>query len=393
MLTTEQIATLKKSPVYNFSLSSKELFHSNFIYWLLNDIANQNNNEECKLFWRLLCEKSLLPKELYDFEIQADIHRERNNTDLQFSILNSEGTRKRIIVENKVKSIPYIEQLEDYALISTDNDLLILLTLHDPKSLKNPIGQIELNNKKIWHVITYETFRDILVSFIKTDINASDTYRNKIVADYILLISTLIEIDKNAGIEKSEPFNWHSNEFYYQLKDLRIADFYIKKKCTLLVEEIEKALKNDEDFAGLLTTKFNWEKSEPQIWVSAGFTNGSGIIDIKYKFIQNLSIGIQIQGNQFRLDVEEGGKELGLNKSKKLAEKLNENSDWFDFTIVENSGIVYPKNNGLNKYGQIFWYRYVNIPEQTSLGKIMECILIYLKKYNNQIEYLKSETI
>ena len=37
---TDPIEILKTSPMFNLSLSSKELFHSNFLYWLstLNNI-------------------------------------------------------------------------------------------------------------------------------------------------------------------------------------------------------------------------------------------------------------------------------------------------------------------------------------------------------------------
>ena len=45
---------LKKSPIFNFSLGSKELFHSNFIAWL----ANKYPQETGKLFSRFLKDKS-----------------------------------------------------------------------------------------------------------------------------------------------------------------------------------------------------------------------------------------------------------------------------------------------------------------------------------------------
>lgn len=387
MFTQEKILTLKKSPIYNFSLSSKELFHSNFLYWLLNDIVtNENRDQESKLFWQLLCDKLRLPKDLLDFQIglQNEILRERNNTDLRFTILKSPEINRRVILENKVKSIPYFSQLKEYSEKSVEGDILILLTLHDPISMKNQKGEIEMPNGMIWHVLTYRDLQLIFESFIKNEI-ISNTYRNNIIQDYILLIDALIIIDQKASISVEENFDWHQNAFYVQLKDLRVADFYIKKKCTILVDVLKDHIGNDDLLKDMLTENINWNLTNPQIQVSAGFTNGSGLIDVKFKFTKNMSVGIQIQGNQFRLVVEEEIK----NRSMEFAEKLNSTTmQWFDFSRIEYSGKIYPKNEGLNSYSGLFWYKYVNIPNGTSINKLIKYILDYLTSY-----YLKSDLL
>jgi hypothetical protein len=45
MLTRDQIQELKSSPIFNLSLSSRELFHSNFVFWVAS-IEQQSFREE-----------------------------------------------------------------------------------------------------------------------------------------------------------------------------------------------------------------------------------------------------------------------------------------------------------------------------------------------------------
>ena len=87
----EAIKNLQNSALFNLSLTSKELFHSNFLFWLANKykleigtiFANKFNlNVKNKIL-------SETPK------------REQENIDLLLEYDNA-----IIIIENKVKSIP-----------------------------------------------------------------------------------------------------------------------------------------------------------------------------------------------------------------------------------------------------------------------------------------------
>ena len=98
------INKLKESPLFNLSLGSKELFHSNFLYWL----GNKYPNEFGKIF------KKFLKIETDDNEAK-DFQREKSNIDLSFKYKDGQ----QILIENKVKSIPYIEQLQNHKLLTT----------------------------------------------------------------------------------------------------------------------------------------------------------------------------------------------------------------------------------------------------------------------------------
>jgi hypothetical protein len=96
----ETIEKLKKSPLFNLSLSSKELFHSNFLYW----IGHNYPSEFGGLFSKYLNEQ---PED----SCIKEIFRERENIDLSFSYSNGQ----EVLIENKVKSVPYIGQLVKYS--------------------------------------------------------------------------------------------------------------------------------------------------------------------------------------------------------------------------------------------------------------------------------------
>ena len=77
---------LKKSPIFNLSLGSKELFHSNFIDWL----AKNYPQESAKIFARFIKNQS------GDISI-VKTYRELDHTDVHFFFTNinniPEGTR------------------------------------------------------------------------------------------------------------------------------------------------------------------------------------------------------------------------------------------------------------------------------------------------------------
>ena len=148
---------LEKSPIFNFSLGSKELFHSNFIAWL----ANKYPQKTGKLFSRFLKDKS------GDISITR-AERESKNRDLHFFFTNGQ----ELIIENKVKSIPSLRQLESYSKGSSKNQNFLLLTL--TQSL------ITLNTK--WSILTYAELADLMVNFYSA---VNDVYYKQIIQDYI----------------------------------------------------------------------------------------------------------------------------------------------------------------------------------------------------------------
>jgi hypothetical protein len=119
---------LRTSPMFKLSLSSKELFHSNFLEWLSN--VSQD------AFKDLILDMAGIKKVDYKWPDIWRVKREYNNFDLcvvaydQDQYKNNEDERIdddddfRIlfVIENKVKSIPYKEQLERYTQEAEDKN-------------------------------------------------------------------------------------------------------------------------------------------------------------------------------------------------------------------------------------------------------------------------------
>ena len=112
-------AYLKTSAMFKLSLSSKELFHSNFLEWLSNvdqeafkglilDMAGIEEDYEWPNVWRGKREYNNfdLCVVAYNQDQYKNKEDERIDDDDDFRIL--------FVIENKVKSIPYKEQLERY---------------------------------------------------------------------------------------------------------------------------------------------------------------------------------------------------------------------------------------------------------------------------------------
>ena len=111
---------LKKSPMFKLSLSSKELFHSNFLEWL--------SNVDQDAFKKLILKMAGIAEKSYRWPDVWRVKREYNNFDLcivAYDQYNKKNEDERIdddddfrilfVIENKVKSIPYKEQLERYS--------------------------------------------------------------------------------------------------------------------------------------------------------------------------------------------------------------------------------------------------------------------------------------
>ena len=161
---------LNANPMFHMSLASKELFHSNFLYWLwkldaskfltLLDKLSGDKLSECKDYF---C----------DMIDTIEVKREYQHFDL--CVLKKGTNEVLLVIENKVKSIPYVEQLNEYTGKLDENCKKVLLTLMqdfpDRKNVRN-------DN---WNIIDY----NLLATRIK-ECFSSITGAEKIFIDHYL---------------------------------------------------------------------------------------------------------------------------------------------------------------------------------------------------------------
>ena len=132
---------LQKSPLFHLSLTNKELFHSNFLSWF----GNTYKFEFKKLIEELLGQGSW-PADVLDYKIDREF--------MHFDICVKDSyNNPRIVIENKVKSVPTQGQLDRYRNdVGSNNNscLFILLTM------------TKLSSAEGWNNITYKDISEKL---------------------------------------------------------------------------------------------------------------------------------------------------------------------------------------------------------------------------------------
>lgn len=255
---------LKKSPLYNLSMSSLENFHTNFLVWLGNKHPEQT--------WTLLTGEQETPPNI-KFEAQKNCGK---NCKFDLCVKEKEKDNIILVLENKIKSYPTEEQLEKYnEVIENQNCKKILLTLF-PFEIKNQ------DQCKGWIVITHSKLAEDWKNFF----NLRDViYPEALVIDYFNMIEKIDEIVK---IVKEEE---HLEEYdIYEIAD-KLEDFhdvYVKYRTFNLMNFIKEYVKEKR-----IDTK--------NIKFSTDFSNSNeGVINIEKQYNEKIILSIQIQGQEYR---------------------------------------------------------------------------------------------
>lgn len=229
-----------------------------------------------------------------------------------------------------------------------------------------------------WQYISYETLKKKL-QLILDKLMVKDEYHSSIITDYCNFIQGLIEIKEYCKIEGDDKFDFYSKEnngIYKELESIRLHDFYLKKKYEFLAFETYKRLRDRVVKHKLVSfgTPLDWESDAPIIYLSHGMTNTQGLMDLKYLISERVALGIQIQGDQYRMVVEDRN-EVTANSTKEI---LHEKGLWFDFTRNFGSSIkVYPviRNKEFNKFGKVFFYKSVKLDKSLTIEEVVNLIL------------------
>ena len=404
-----KLEDLKKSPMFNLSLSSKELFHSNFLAWVMEAYPKKMAS----------CFSELFNIDASDPQCIQNVQREKSNIDLSFTIGDT-----LCLIENKVKSIAYKDQLDKYSqyiisdFIKNDNQGItkikhILLSplipgffnLNDKyepsksdivKHLKKEQRKKRENKIKdiIWHYVSYEEMLKSLADF-----KLKQIYNEEIINDYVVFMTLLLELilgKKDVDIIKLYKKDSAENKFLEKTQDLRLHDFYQKVVFSSFAELVEKELNNNGEKCEFGVKVSGKDPQIEGIYMNWGFTNSTGFLDVKY-ISKKFHIVIQIQGNQYRKMIV--GKD-----NKGVIEAAGKYSDLFKFDtgiavypekvnrfFEENDSMDDKKFNRYNTTKYLAMYKYVytsdlkevDIDSNLSLAKKISLDLI------NMIEVVK----
>ena len=380
---------LNNSSMFYMSLGSKELFHSNFLQWLsVTDwkffirIMHTLSGQSVAFWWENF-DTSIIEvrREYRNFDLSIWIHDNPNETEEK-----EERWIPVLILENKMKSLPYREQLEEYVhkafdywrkgrtnvnikkeideakrneVLNTNHGItLIVLSLLKPSNtsdLELPINEIIQYGRKNPQKISIEfswvckTYND-LFNAIKNGVynpKGDPIFFNKILNDYLTFIDNLYKIAnedwqidgtdfyKERLCPRDLPDDNDEKKKIIQLDGLRIADIREKICYDQLLNLLIKKMK-DKGFTNVQRLKS--EDISPKKGIRDEFrcrTNyfhNVGLFEAIYLIkerdakIDNdepFFITIQIQGNNYTHGIS------GKNIVRKV-DKVNKIGDFFN---------------------------------------------------------------
>lgn len=337
---SDNIAKLNRNFLFQMSLASKELFHSNFLAWLL-----ELDNRIAELFLKAI--GISIDKGLKDIEPQ----REKHNLDLHLMVTWKDESRESIVIENKMKSTPSKNQLEKYEA-TFNKHLKTFANNERPKTFILSMESYNFEGENKWISITYNDhilkfLNCILASSKEGEIQPYTTNKldnrfdfNIIIQAYIELIEGLYGVIADFFAKDSIEDKMHerigkSRYSYYanlnDLRNIRIHDMVLK----ILHANICIILKD------------KWEKKNPESKLTlsyhSDFTNSTGLSSIELIIEEKFAIGIQLQENHLKYFVE-CKMESGINQNTEWAQNLYKEQIWFyDFETDEKKPL---KGNG-----------------------------------------------
>lgn len=284
----DNISFLKQSPVFSMSLGSKELFHSNFWAWIIEQ-------EEGRPFINVFFPDF----KLSDFK---EVKREDGNRDLVIR----DVAGNEYVIENKIKSYPSLKQIEDYRCFKG-----VLTGIKEPP--------FELPKK--WEFKSYKTIGEKLQSIARC---FPEGFNRKIIEEYSKVVLAIDEIINESLNERKEYLSFETSKTS-DLQSIRMLDVYKKAKADDFAVRCEDLIKDIKP----LIEKTGWD-----CWISRSFHNGKATIsfDIQKGSEKDYKgmIGVQIEDNQFRLF-------LGVSKEKGMhAKEIFDQGikmGWFDSTF------------------------------------------------------------
>lgn len=372
-----ELEGLHQNPMFRISLGSKELFHSNFLafLWDCDEQAFLNMINDLLPEGKKINVTELLGKD------ELTIYREKENLDL--CICHTENNKDciDIIIENKVKSIPYIEQLDEYRQTAAKPQYknstavtYILLTLATEFPNKEAIA-------KGWNIITYDQLVKALKQYYHK--NNIEPRLQQYVADYTDFI------DKLSALQIVDKFNdepFHNPDIIAAYHKKKLSDLYLKQRGSyficMLLNKITKAEENNR--LGKIEVKWG-AKSQASgknvvdnsknaiIYLASGMNRGKSTITIHiYPKDSTSSYALQIEGNQYRHMFIQSG--LIAKRSTKVEQHLNNMPFFAQDQLPKLLQEDWQGRGDFNQYQPDCLYKYVTF-EKTTGGQMLDIVV------------------
>lgn len=291
----DSINLLKQNPIFQLSLASKELFHSNFLYWLF--VYNE------KEFVELI---NIMTSYKVKWTNKWNVYREDNHFDL--CIRDSESKDYLLVIENKVKSIITNAQLDEYyqkvCKLNKENEdcVFCLLTL-----ATEYLQDREISEDKKWIKISYQDYANALVRvYLQNDIKC-DAVNLGIIRHYHQYIDCISKAD--FFDLPSDDDNWERTNSIDELKEIRIDDLRQKIVANRLALCMLEKLKCDGNVVCNMSDTDIWKDPEShenkditgkKIYISAGYVNKGALLHISFFATDEVMVRFEIEGNIYK---------------------------------------------------------------------------------------------
>lgn len=326
----EFVKELKNNVAFQLSLSSKELFHSNFLAWLAEDDATRGVFNELLhtcfgVDWDFNPDTMMVKREYKNFDLcicQRVKNAKREDCAEEYvpgAIL--------FVLENKFKSIPYEEQLVKYQ--EHISELNKETDVHTNYVLLSLTENFTANGN--WKFVTYSQYIEAL-SKANEKLQANSCYHELIVkyCSFIKLFSDHIKkclkeeiCDKDTILPTAE---WSSLINHQEFYDIRCYDVWQKivmQHCANILTKMVKAeFGEDKEVIMAHSDKDIWQKdgteNQGKFFTMVNFFHGEALLELKYLISGKGILVLQQQGNTpLRIGVLAMNKDHGINASLK----------------------------------------------------------------------------
>lgn len=297
---------LNKSIMFNLSLSSKELFHSNLLGYLFR--------YDVSLFGKIVGNKNLKV---------SDVRRERKNIDIELT----DNSGNKYLVENKVKDIIGCAQLDEINRKNPNHAKYYLFSLlgNNLENLEKKYPDWEeVGYKQVVKILGNHTFKDNTVNIIKED--------------YCSFMSDMIGLLED-HYSSCDRYMLHSkgNGLLDQYVSVRLHDVYQKYGASHFVNHFRQKFPHTD-----IKSDYGYVKT--------------GIIDFWKEFRSKkrgkFTVLIQLENGEYRKAV------VGERKHEEAFLKEFESIGWFDAEWRSPRNLRYRSYE--NKNGTKMWFQ---IPE------------------------------
>ena len=306
---------LAREPVFQMSLNSKELFHSNILAWFCSSFPD----EARQVFSEWVPSRN---------STTHQVMREKNNLDL---VIEIPGLAP-MVIENKVFAAPDNKQLDRYAekkeIKNFEEPSLFLLSLGNP----NWVGDVFVSPSGLtWRYISYRKLSTALCNAVK-DVSGFD---GDLIRHYVDVIRLLQEILDEITMLNPEEQVFLDLSTRKLLEQIRMADAFGKLRARQSILKLAELTKS------VIASK--------KIEFNSAFTNGEPLIDGCVLGQSGDRLGWQYQANQWRLAVwcalHKGETEDLRQKREKYVAKHYQ--AWFDFDPLQT--LIEPRTSKISK--------------------------------------------